>query len=190
MNERVQTLPSASSYGTRFRWAALVAVTILAGVVAWIAFMGSGDEAKGPSRAAATAASVSQLEALPAKVGHDFYWAGAETGVTYELTQTDRGNLFVRYLPSGVEVDDPRPNFLTIGTYPRRDAYGVLQKFSKQPRAVSRQLSGGGIAVYSQDRPSSIYVAYPGQDLQVEVYDPSPNRALRLATSGKVRPIG
>jgi hypothetical protein len=189
MNERAQTVPRVSSYGSRLRWVALVAVTALAGLVAWIVFKGDGDEAKTSGRATATAASVAELKALPAKVGHDFYWAGAEKGVTYELTQTSGGNLYVRYLPAGVQINDPRPTFLTIGTYPRRGAYQVLQQFSKKPHAVSRQLPGGGIAVYSRDTPNSVYVAYSGRDLQVELFDPSPGRALRLATSGKLRPL-
>jgi hypothetical protein len=190
MSERVQSFPRVSSHGSRVRWAAVVAVSVLVAFIAWMLFKGGGNEAKAPNRANAVAASVTQLAALPRKVGHAVYWAGAETGMTYELTQTSRGNVFVRYLPAGVELNDPRPNFLTIGTYPRRDAYEVLQRFSRQPRAVNRQLARGGLAVYSQDRPNSIYVAYPGQDLQVEVYDPSASQALRFVTSGKLRPIG
>ena len=189
MNERVQTASSVSSYDSRLPWVALVALMALAGLVGWMVLRGNGNEAKSPSRATATAASIAELKALPAKVGHDFYWTGAERGVTYELTQMNRGNIYVRYLPAGVEVNDPRPNFLTIGTYPRRGAYEILQKFSKSSRAVSTQLPNGGIAVYSRDTPSSVYVAYPGKDLQVELFDPSPSRAIALVTSGKLRPI-
>jgi hypothetical protein len=188
MSERVHTVPTVA-YGRRFRLGAVVAATVLAGIVAWLIFRGDDNQSKSPVRAGASAASVSQLQAVPDKVGHDLYWAGTQRGFTYELTETNKGNIFLRYLPAGVELNDPRPDFLTVGTYPRQGAYAILQKFSKQPGSVSRQLDGGGIAAYSRDRPNSVYVAYSGSDLQIEVYDPSPSGALRLVTSGRIKPI-
>jgi hypothetical protein len=188
MNERVHTVP-AVAYGRRFRLGAVVAATVLVGLVAWLIFRGDDNQSKAPARATASAVSVTQLQALPEKAGHDLYWAGTQPGFTYELTETDKGNIFLRYLPTGVDLNDARPNFLTVGTYPRQGAYAILQKFSKQPGSVSRQLDGGGIAVYSRDKANSVYVAYSGSDLQIEVYDPSPSRALRLVTSGRIRPI-
>jgi len=52
-----------------------------------------------------------------------------------------------------------------------------------------RRVAGGGIVVVSSQSPKSVYLGFPGQDYQVEVYDPSARRALRLATSGRVRPV-
>jgi hypothetical protein len=43
--------------------------------------------------------------------------------------------------------------------------------------------------VVPSQNPRSAYIAFPRQDYQVEVYDPSPARALRLATSGRVAPV-
>jgi hypothetical protein len=162
---------------------------VVAGFAAWLIFGGDNDQTKAPGRAPGEAVSASKLQTLPAQVGHDFYWAGKQAGFTYEFTQTNNGNTFLRYLPAGVALNDPRPNFLTVGTYPRPGAYATLKKFSAKQGSVSRKLGGGGIAVYGQDRPSSIYVAYPGVDLEVEVYDPSPSRALRLVLSGRVQPV-
>jgi hypothetical protein len=122
-------------------------------------------------------------------LGHDVFWAGSRSGVTYELTRTAKGKVFIRYLPSGVEVRDARPDFLTVGTYPKPDAYPTLKRFSTTEDAVSRRIGGGGIAVYSSAAPKSIYVAYPDSDLQIEVYDPAPGRGMRLVSSGQVEPI-
>jgi hypothetical protein len=191
MSERVQTARTVSivAPGRRVRLGAIVALAILAGFVAWLIFKGDDNKANAPARAPGVAVSYAQLQALPGRVGHAVYWAGKKTGYTYELTQTSQGNIFVRYLPTGVDVGDPRPNFLTVGTYPKRDAYATLKKVSTKPGSVSRQLAGGGIAVYSQQSAASVYAAYSGKGFQVEVYDPSPTRARRLAFSGQVRPL-
>ena len=191
MNERVQTARTvpAVAHGKRMRLGAIVALAVLAGFVAWLIFKGDDNKTNAPVRAPAVAASYSQLQALPGQVGHKVYWAGKKAGYTYELTQTSQGNIFVRYLPAGVEPGDARPNFLTVGTYPRKDAYSSLKKLSTKPGSVSRQLAGGGIAVYSRQGPASVYAAYPGKRFQVEVYDPSPTRARHLLFSGQVRPL-
>jgi hypothetical protein len=191
MSERVQTARTVPvvAHHKRVRLGAIVAVAILAGFVAWLIFKGDDNKTTAPTRAPAVAASYSKLQALPGQLGHEVYWAGKKTGYTYELTQTSQGNIFVRYLPASVAVGDPRPNFLTVGTYPRRDAYTSLKKLSTKQDSVSRQLAGGGIAVYSKQRPSSVYAAYPKRGFQIEVYDPSPNRARALVFSGQVRQL-
>jgi hypothetical protein len=53
----------------------------------------------------------------------------------------------------------------------------------------AEELANGGLALVDADRPSSVYLAYEGQPYQVEVYDPSPDRALELVTSGAVQPV-
>jgi hypothetical protein len=177
------------AHNGRVRLGAIVALAVLVGFVAWLIFKGDDKKANAPARAPAVGASYAQLQALQGQVGHEVYWAGKKAGYTYELTQTNQGNIFVRYLPAGVEIGDPRPNFLTVGTYPRRDAYASLKKISTKQGSVTRQLAGGGIAVYSEQGSASVYAAYPGKNFQVEVYDPSPTRARSLVLSGKVRPL-
>jgi hypothetical protein len=192
MSERAQTagrLP-ASAATRRLRLVVILGAAIAAGLIAWLVLKGDDNGTGASGRAPASAASQSQLQALPGKTGHDVFWAGAKTGYTYELTQTSKGNIYIRYLPSGVAVGDPKPNYLTVGTYPRAGAYGILKKVAKNPGSEVRQVGGGGIAVRSSTKPTSVFVAYPGEDLEIEVYDPSPSRALRLAVSGKVSPVG
>ena len=61
---------------------------------------------------------------------------------------------------------------------------------ARQSGAVTIPLRKRGIAVYSRARPESVYIAYPGRELQIEVYDPSPRKARQLARSGRVKPVG
>ena len=37
---------------------------------------------------------------------------------------------------------------------------------------------------------TSVYLAYPGQDTQIELFDPEPGRALQQARAGAVVPLG
>jgi hypothetical protein len=180
----------ASAASRRIRLAVILGAAIGVGLVAWLVFKGDDNGSSTPARAPASAASASELQALPSKVGHDVFWAGRKSGYTYELTQTNKGDIYIRYLPAGVEANDARPNFLTVGTYPRPHAYATVKKVSKNPGSETHQLGGGGIAVRSNVKPNSVFVAYPGKSFEIEIYDPSPSRALRLAVSGKVKPLG
>ena len=38
-------------------------------------------------------------------------------------------------------------------------------------------------------KPDNAYIAYPGTDLQIEVYDPKAGRAFELATAGAISRI-
>lgn len=117
------------------------------------------------------------------------YWAGARSGSRLELTRTKDGEIYVRYLTGTAKLGDSRAAFLTVGTYPFADAYQAVKKISKKPGATVEHNPDGGLVVTNPDSPTSVYLAYPDQDFQVEVYDPDPKRALGLATSGAVRPI-
>jgi hypothetical protein len=167
----------------------VVVLAIVLAVIVWLVVRDNGDDNKStPGAAPAAAASVNQLLDTQRSVGHQIYWAGRRANSTYELTQVN-GNVYIRYLPSGTGVGDPRPNFLTVGTYPRRNAYASLKRLARRDGNTSNKLAGGGLSVSSGARPQSVYLAYPGADLQVEVYDPSPSTARRLAQSGRVKPI-
>ncbi|MEX0992851.1 MAG: hypothetical protein WDZ37_02540 [Solirubrobacterales bacterium] len=168
------------------RWAWLLAgvvVVVAIAAAAWLLLKDDGSKKGEPQ-----AATIGELVAKQASASHPVYWVGPRSGVTYELTDTTSGRIFVRYLPAGVSIGDPRPRFLTVGTYPVRSAYQTLVKLSKRKGTVSTKV-GGGIAVQDLKSPTSVYVAYPGLDLQVEVYDRSANAARKLAFSGKVQPI-
>jgi hypothetical protein len=141
------------------------------------------------TRAAASAASVEQLRTLAMSLGHPIYWAGSQPRVTYELTKTKDGRVYIRYLPAGVSVGDPRPNYLTVGTYPLRHALAILKATAAKSNAATLRLSGGGLGLVDPKHTKSVYVAYPGVDFQVEVYDPSPGRARQLVTSGRIQPV-
>src|SRR5919109_4242044 len=134
-------------------------------------------------------ASIPELKALAVTLGHPIYWAGNEPDVTYELTRTRDGSVYLRYLPAGVAVGDPRPDFLTIGTYPQKDAFAILRATAARNGVSTFKLDAGGLAFVDSKHPTSLYAAYPGVDFQIEVYDRRPGRARQLVMSGQLAPV-
>jgi hypothetical protein len=174
----------------RVRLGAVLALAAAAVFVGWLLLKDDdGKKSSGPQKTV-KAASVKDLEELSGSVDHPVYWAGARKGFTYELTQTQQGNIYVRYLPAGVPIDDKRPDFLTVGTYPYPRAIATARTQSQRPNAFSRPIAGRGIAYSLPKNRKSVYFAYPRLDYLYEVYDPTPLQARRLVLSGRVRPIG
>jgi len=174
----------------RVRVGAAIAVALVVAFAAWLILRDSDDKSSQPEAPASAAASLAQLRTLPDETGHDIYWAGPRNGYTYELTRTTDGNVYIRYLPPGVAVGDVQPAYLTIGTYPRPKALNGLRRLARRSGNATFPVAGGGLGVYSRSRPNSVYVAYPGGAVQVEVYDPSAEQARKLAREGRVRPVG
>jgi hypothetical protein len=141
------------------------------------------------SRAPAEAVTLARLKALAASLGHSVYWAGAKVGTTYELSRSPGDRVFVRYLPRGVEVGSDKP-YLTIGTYRVNNAFAVTTSLARNPSSVRIATRDGSIAFYSKTRPTNVYLAYPGSDIQVEVYDPSAGVAHGLVASQSIAPVG
>ena len=183
------------------RIGAVVAVAIAAAFVVWLIVRGNDDSSATTTTATTTqtsttaaigpiAATPAALRSLSGQVGHPIYWIGPKRNRTYELTRTASGRVFVRYLPQNVRVGNRAAAFTIVGTYPVDNALQVLQDLSKQPNEQSASVPGGGLAVYDTAAPTNVYVAFPGSNVQIEVFDPSAARALRLATSGRVVPVG
>jgi hypothetical protein len=160
---------------------------LVLGLVAWLLLRDDGDSAAAGSP---ETASATQLRDLSAAVGHDVYWAGDPTaGAELELTHQADGRIYVRYLTGDAEAGDERARFTTVGTYPVPAALSALRKQARQPAAITRTLPDGGLAYLDADRPTSVYLAWPGSDYEVEVFDPSPKRALDLVLAGAIAPV-
>ena len=183
---------SGGSNRTLVRVGAAIALALVAGFVAWVVISRSGSDSAttGPTgvNVPVGPVTVSQdaLSELVASAGHPVYWAGPIARRTTEYTWTSAGRAYVRYLPSGVEAGDKRSSFLIIATYPFPDAYRALKKLA---HGKGVKIPGGGIAVVSKGYPQSVHFAFPGIAYQGEVYDPSPEKSLKVATSGTVRPV-
>jgi hypothetical protein len=179
----------------RRRWLLRGSVLGLALVVALVAWLttGDGDEPAAVEETTETrilsAAEVGDLAALS---GHPVYWAGRVPGAELEATESSDGSVQIRYLEEAAEAGDEsaQAQALTVGSYPLPDPAGALATFAASPGSVTHRGAGGREVVVSEQNPTSAYFASPDGTVQVEVYDPSPKRALALALSAKVRPAG
>src|SRR5439155_21671172 len=100
------------------------------------------------------------------------YWVRTKARTTYEVTQTRNGRIYVRYLPSGRKVGDPRPH-TTVGTYPFRNPVAAVKAIARETGGRTLSIGSGGIAVVDGNHPTSVYVAFPKSNRQIEVFDPS-----------------
>src|SRR3954466_11621444 len=175
----------------RSPWAWLIAVVLLGalvGIAAGLYLRDGGTSSAKHGRSAAVSAGA--LSSWAATVGHPVYWAGPEDGYRYELTHTTDGRIYIRYLPAGVAVGTSAPDYLTVGTYPVKDALATVRAIGGKAGGSLLNLGGGAVAAVDPDHPPSLYIAYPGSSYEVEVYDPSPGRAHELVTGGAIGPAG
>lgn len=186
MTERTLQLRFPSVAAPRLRLGALLALGLAIFLVGWLMF--GGDDNASPPASGASSASEKELREFAATASHPVYWAGPRSGQTYELTKTSDGRVYVRYLPQGVEVGDPRPQFLTVGTYPRANAFAELKRAGRAEGAVSRELPQGGLAVFNRGS-SSVYFGYPDARYQVEVFALPAGSARNLVLGGQVVPV-
>jgi hypothetical protein len=190
---------------------AVVAVSIGAGLLAWLLLLPRFDEddftasrvekSSTGALAAPQLVSESALKEFAADVDHAVYWLGPQEGFNYEYTRTADGRVFIRYLPQGERIGSTAPKFRFVATYPDPRAYDKVKETSKLKGSIVRKVRGGGLAVANTrgveivrstavPLPSPpVFFATRGSNLLVEVFDLSTKDALRLVSSGRLRPV-
>jgi hypothetical protein len=165
------------------RWGLLGLVVVVA-LVAWLGSRG------GDSDAGSRLLTAPELREAAGKLDHPLYWDGPAVGAEYELRELeDEGGAQVLYLPAGAGSEGAATRALTIGSYPLDDPKAAVEAFAEQPGAIVRHAKDGRVVVSRAKTPTSVYFAAPDNSVEVEVYAPSPKRAMQLALSGSVLPI-
>jgi hypothetical protein len=202
MSERLTTTPEKQSRA--LAWAghlsrrgrtlagAAVVLVVLGVAIAIVVFVnnrGSSQTTNGPVAVPIKPVPLNAggLATLARAIPQPIYWAGPRRGYFYELTRAANRNVYSRYLPPGVNAGAKGAKYLIVATYPFPDAFAALEKVAD---GYGIKISGGGLALVDKSYPKSVHLAFPNVDYQVEVFDPSPAKALEVATSGDVRPAG
>jgi len=170
----------------------IVALALLVGAIAWVASKGDDGEAESEPASAGVGpkiVSVEELEEFADEAGHAVYWAGPLPGKVLEASETDAGNVQIRYLDEGTEAGGGSKAVLTIGSYPLADPAAAVKNYGERKGSLVRNSSDGREVATSVEKPTSVYFAGTDGDVQVEVYDPNYKRAMALALSEQVRPV-
>ena len=189
--------PAAGAWLQNNRRTAVIAGAVVVVIVAAIiAFVVGGDDSKNSSSNGSTNEVTQQvglnadgLKTAVTALGRKVYWAGDEADNQYVLQTLANGQTTVRYIPKGGDPNEAQAIYRVMGSYPIKDAFGVTTKAGQAEGSVLITNADGSIVVYNKAKLSNVYVAFPGVDVQVEIYDPS-GQALALATSGRVVPVG
>lgn len=193
-----QLIRAAPTSRPKIGFASVAVLALAASFIAWV-LIDRNEPASSSTPVVAPAAeapvtadgprisTVDGLSALAGLRGEPVYWAGPRAGAVYEVTETE-GRVFIRYLTASTQLGSPEPDFMTVATYPRPNAYADIEAAAKRPGAVKIALPEG-LAVYDSATPTSVYLAYRGSTQQVEVYSPSGLEARRLVESGLVQPV-
>lgn len=164
------------------RACALVVLSVLI-----VAQTGCGNK-KEPLTPGADILTQPQLQAKVAKLGYPVYWLGPRENTEYEYTHRADGRVYIRYVKPGTTAGS-YTRFLTVGTYPMPDAYEVVKKVSKLPDAREIDVKGGIIGAQSEKKPQSVYAAFRGKDLELEVYSPDEGAAVQEVQDGNLQTV-
>jgi hypothetical protein len=167
-------------------------------LVVWLIASAGGDSDSSASKPPAIEAGADKTVSVVPESGHlgaltgvgyPVYWAGPRAGAEYEVSRLEEGRTYVRYLPEGEKAESDKA-FLTVGSYEEHDALGNLRKLGQTSGEILVGIPGGGSAYAESTKATSAYMAFPGVDVQVEVYDPEGGKALELIRSGAIVPVG
>lgn len=189
MNSAVEVESGVVERRRRLLGSGIAAVLVTVAVV--LAFTGGKEDGVAqPVESPPHFVAVEDLTALEGTLDHQIYWAGERPPEQLELKEEADGSVFLRYLPQGTEAGDTQVTFLTVGSYPVADAQAALRRVAAEAETSVERIADGAVVLPNPASEGSVYLAYPESDLEIEVYDPTPRRALRLIRSGAIRPVG
>jgi hypothetical protein len=193
------TPPAQRAWRGRIAAAVVVALIVFVAVGAAVWFLNSDDSATSTTSSSAPASaappvaprvvSVALLRQFAGAGGRPVYWAGERQGTRIEFTRRVDGATFVRYLTGSARPGNGSARYVVVATYAQPDAYKRVSRVASQRHLAVKPVAGGGIAVARKGRPQNVYVVYPDQPYQVEVYAPTAAAAKDLVFSGAITPV-
>jgi hypothetical protein len=162
---------------------------LVAVLLVGLAGCGSSDDGVALTAGEPKVVSASQLSDFAGAADVPVYWLGERLGSKYELTETETGRIFVRYLRGDATAGDPRSSFDTVATYPSAGGAAKLRHAARAQGGAELGRAADGAVLLADPAATSAYLAYPDGDVQVELYSPEPGQAKRLAVAGAVREV-
>jgi hypothetical protein len=166
-----------------FRYA-LIAVSAVAITVALgaIAFHHHNQSIwRGDAIAGKVALTQNQLESLVAEESITAYWAGPRPGYLYSIDTTSKDRVFLQYIQANKNSSNVVANSRVIATYFTKDGFARTVAAATQPGNTGFRNPNGSVVFYDKNRNTDIYLAFPGREVQIEIFDPLAGQALSLA---------
>ncbi len=170
------------------RWLQIVLGVLVAALIAVvvIAILGGGEDEVSLTPGEPQIVSVSQLEGFANDANRTVYWVGEREETEIELTETDNGRIFVRYLPEGGA--EKTTEALTVASYPLKGAAADLERTAgKGGGEQIAKSDDGAVVLIDPKSPNNVHMAYPGEAIQIEVFSPVAGEALRLSKDSMQR---
>lgn len=172
--------------------AAMIVIGILLGaaIAKLLESNDEDEEAEGQVPASARIVNIAELREAAAKRGSPIYWVGKQPNTKLELSEASGdGEIYVRYLDVNAKVGEGANEFLTVGTYSLPDPQASLAAFAKSEGEGLGKLPSGGVYLVNPQRRTNIYIVKPDSAYELEVFDPDPRRALKLALGRQLAPV-
>ena len=119
-------------------------------------------------------------------IGEGFYWAGPLAGLKTEFRRTAKGEIYVRYVPKNARLGADC-DCLVIATYPFNEAVNGLTEQANTVGADIQRGHGKSFIFVDPKQGRRVYMAFPGENAQIEIYGVTPGSALQLAKGPKIR---
>ena len=171
-----------------------IVITALISVIATFGisslFSNNSNSTSTEAKTGQIALSEQELKSVVMNLNTVIYWAGPLENAKYTLNVDEAGAAFIRYLPNGEGANDTEKKYLTVATYKVNAAFDAVKAAGNEQDGIGLITADGAAVYYNKNSASNVYLAYPGQDLQIEVFDPTPGRALQLVnTTGLLKPV-
>jgi hypothetical protein len=118
------------------------------------------------------------------------YWVGPQGDTRYLLTIDKTGSGIIRYIPISGAVSSATTITRTVATYSANGAYEKSVSVSTKVGTSTFQNADKSLVFYKNADTNDVFMAFPGKNFQVEIFDPVAGQALSLAVlAGQVRPV-
>jgi len=127
------------------------------------------------------ALSQNQLQSLVVEESITAYWAGPRPGYLYSINTTAKDRVFLQYIQADKNSSNVVANSRVIATYFVKDGFARTVAAATRPGNTGFRNPNGSVVFYSKNRNTDIYLAFPGKEVQIEIFDPLAGQALSLA---------
>jgi hypothetical protein len=156
-----------------------IAITVLGGAL--LLHNHNQESWRADALAGKIALSQSQLEELVTEESLTAYWAGPRPGYLYSIDSTVKDRIFLQYIQANKDSKNVIANSRVIATYYSKDGFARTVAAATRSGNTGFRNPNGSVVFYDKKRNTDVYLAFPGEEVQIEIFDPLAGQALSLA---------